>query len=200
MEQKQEEDSRLMSLEMEYGDDYDDQFDEGGLSSKQPNRNWQEEREKIIRVNKLMLGEEAEEAYWAGMANSNQKGVHVRHAVDQEGGEEEEEEEESGNETKSNVVIKAENKSTQHKKGKPSAAAGGGGGGGAPSTRGPKSKNVKKPAGDPVKESSKGNPKKQQQQSDGAQSHTVVQRKPKTKTFDKHHQKDKNTKKYGGFM
>jgi hypothetical protein len=31
--------------------DYDDQFDEGGLSSKQPNRNWQEERGQISHHN-----------------------------------------------------------------------------------------------------------------------------------------------------
>jgi hypothetical protein len=192
-----------MSLEIEYGDDYDDQYDEGGL--KQPTHNWQEEREKILRVNKLIRSEEAEDAYWAGMANSNQKGSRVR-PVDADADAEEgnEEEEEDGAESKMNLETKAPH--GKGAKGKPTTAAiaGGGGGGAPPSGRGPpKSKHPSKPAATAsrAKETlAKENPKGKPTADPRTQSNTGQQRKPKTKTFDKHHQKDKSTKKYGGFM
>lgn len=178
MEKREEEDSRLMSLQMEYGDDYDDQYDEGGLK---PSHNWQEEREKIIRVNKLLLSEEAEDAYWQDMRNTNQPGI--RKVVD-----EEEEEEEEGNpqedEGKKQVETKTESKQVTK------TAPGG------DSSRSTKTKiNQKLPL---KTDSPKGNPKKHPVVDIRTQNN--VQRKPQKKTYDKHHQKDKNIRKFGGFM
>lgn len=177
MEQRQAEDSRLMSIETEYGDDYDDQYDEGGLKSS---HNWQEEIEKILRVNKLLRNEEAEDAYWEDMRNPNQHGV--RKKVD------EEEEEDGIKEDEAKVSDKTE---TKQETKEPNSAS-------HQNVSRPLKQKSSQKTPSPKTESPKGNPKKHPVVDIRTQ--TNVQRKPQKKTYDKHHQKDKNIRKFGGFM
>jgi hypothetical protein len=202
MEQKQEEDSRILSLEMEYGDDYDDQYDD---TSGAKATSWQEEREKILRLNKLVRGEEAEDAYWSGMANTNHQRRRGGGGGGDEGSDEEDDEEagEGGG---------AEAKPSKEIKTTPPGAKGGRSGKDNPVAAAPKpQQNHKQPTPRPTeapKDNSKkssgaaagsGGPSGSAGSSGGANGGNTTQRKPKTKTFDKHHQKDKNTRKFGGF-
>lgn len=148
----------------------------------------QSERDRVIRLNKLMREKEAEDEFWVGMQNTNHS---EKNRVARKNKFQQEESEEGGDSETGDEDTKNNNNADSSSDATNAASVDGGG---------LKSKVTVKVSDAPVKGSNKnkGAGGKPGPGSAGAGA-GGRSKKPKTKTFDKHNQKNKSTKKFGGF-